>query len=51
MLKHVKSMYSTAEGMHNLAFSMRPIGVDELIFMCIISQNTLKVFEKHFKSI
>lgn len=36
-LKNWKSMYSTAEVMHKLAFSLRLIAVDELIFVCITS--------------
>lgn len=36
-LKNWKSMYSTAEVTHNIAFSLRRIAVDELIFVCITS--------------
>lgn len=43
-------MHSTAEVMHNLAFSLRLMAADELIFICIASQSTLKVFENHFKN-
>lgn len=35
--KNWNSMYSTAEVMHNIAFSLRLIAVDELILVCITS--------------